>query len=368
MQPDHPAIGIPLDDLDTPALIIDVGAMERNIARIAAFCRQHGVAWRPHVKAHKSPEIARRELAAGAIGLTCAKLGEAEVMGAAGIHDLLIANQIVGSAKMSRLAALRGIADPIVAVDHVDQVHELNQAMQQAPRPLRVLVEVDIGLNRAGVSPGQPALDLARRIAECSQLQLVGIMGYEGHLLAVPDLFDKERRIRAAVGRLVETRDALRSAGLECPIVSAGGTGSFSVTAGCWGVTEVQAGGIIFMDAYYQRVCQVQGFEFALKLLTTVVSRPARDRAIIDAGRKSVHGELHRPLVVGREDMEIVQLSAEHGWLRLDPTAVDLRIGDRLELIPGYGDFTCVLHDEFYAVRNGRVEAVWPLSARGKIR
>jgi D-serine deaminase-like pyridoxal phosphate-dependent protein len=364
----HPLIGCPLSELDTPVLIVELDALERNIAHIAEICRQRGIQWRPHCKAHKSPEIARRQLASGAIGLTCAKLGEAEVMAAAGIRDLLVANQVVGPVKMRRLAALSRLADPIIAVDHPQQIDLLERAMTEAGTKVRVLVEVDLGLERAGVAPGEAALELARRVAQCRGLRFAGIMGYEGHLLTLPDLAEKQRRITAALSELVATRDLIQAAGLACGIVSAGGTGSYMFTAGFAGITELQAGGLIFMDAFYADDCQVREFEYALKVLTTVVSRPARHRAIVDAGRKSIHGEVHCPLVAGRDDIHVEQLSAEHGWLRLDDSATDLQIGDRLELIPGYGDFTCVLHDEFLAIRNGKVEAVWPLVARGRMR
>lgn len=361
-------IGCSVDDLDTPALCIDLDAFEANVAQISRVCRQHGVAWRPHAKGHKSVEIARRQLAAGAIGLTCAKLGEAEVFAAAGVRDLLIANQIVGPPKVARLVALREVADPIVAVDDIAQAEPISRAAH-ASRPIRALIELDLGLRRSGVLPGDPALELAKRISRLPGLTLAGILGYEGHLLTVEDSAEKEAKIRQAMAELVATRDLLLNHGLPCPIVSAGGTGSYSVTVACPGVTELQAGGLIFMDAFYRQRCQVREFQFALTLLTTIVSRPAPDRAIIDAGRKSQNAEVHRPFVLGHEhDIEVDQLSAEHGRLILGASAAHLRIGDRLRIVPGYGDFTSVLHDEFFVTQAGRLVDVWPLDARGKIR
>jgi D-serine deaminase-like pyridoxal phosphate-dependent protein len=365
----HPLIGCPVDQLDTPALCIDRAALDRNIQRVVAVCRQHGIDWRPHAKGHKSPHIATLQRGAGAIGVTCAKLGEAEVMSHAGIDDILIANQIVGPAKLRRLVELGPQRRPMVCVDHRDQVAALSEAA--AGTNVRLLLEVDIGLNRAGVAPGEPAVELARQVARSPGLELAGIMGYEGHLLALADPWEKQQRIRAALSQLVSTKHDLERAGLPCSIVSCGGTGSFSISVTCPGITEVQAGGLIFMDAFYRHACQVHDFEYALTVLTTVVSRPAADRAIIDAGRKSVHGEIHVPLVLGddgvpRDDVIVDRLSAEHGWLRLEPTAADLRIGERLVLIPGYGDLTCVLYDEFYVLRAGIVEEVWPLVARSR--
>jgi D-serine deaminase-like pyridoxal phosphate-dependent protein len=186
--------------------------------------------------------------------------------------------------------------------------------------------------------------------------------------LTVPDLDQKRRLIQEAMAVLVGTKQQLIDAGLPCDIVSAGGTGSCLITIECPGITELQAGGLIFMDAYYRHRCQVDCFDHSLKLITTVVSRPTNDRAIIDAGRKAHNAEIHNPIVVGRDDIRVTRLSAEHGQLELDATAQDLRIGDRLELIPGYSDFTCVLHNAFYAVRDRRVDAIWPLAGRGMLR
>ncbi len=330
--------------------------------------RRHGVAWRPHAKGHKVPAIAQRELAAGAIGITCAKLGEAEIMATAGITDLLIANIIVGAIKLARLVALRRYADPIVCVDHIDQVVPLSEAMSQAGLTLRTMIEVDIGLARVGVLPGRAALALAGQIVESPGLELAGVMGYEGHLLTVSDRHEKASAIRAALTSLTDTADSIRRAGLPCDIVSCGGTGSYLFAIEQPGITEIQAGGAIFMDAFYRNRCRIPDLQYALTVLTTVVSRPAPDRAIIDAGRKSLSMELSMPLVAGRDDIRVKGLSAEHGTLELGPTARDLKIGDRLELIPGYADLTTVFHEEIYAFRDGRLEVIWPIEARGKLR
>ncbi|MGD9645599.1 MAG: DSD1 family PLP-dependent enzyme [Pirellulales bacterium] len=361
-------IGHKLEDLDTPALCLDLEALDANIARMAAHTRAHQVDWRPHAKAHKCPQIAQRQVAAGAIGITCAKLGEAEVFAAAGVRDILIANQIVGPHKMTRLRALRAIADPIVCVDSADHVAALSRAFAETAEPLRVLIEINVGLNRAGTAAGEPVVELARQIVASPGLHLAGIMGYEGHLLNIPDVDEKRDRIRSALAVLPETKGLLERSGIDCEIVSAGGTGSYEITPICPGVTEVQAGGLVLMDAYYKNRCGVSGFQHALLVLTGVVSRPAPDRAVIDAGRKCVHGDLHKPLVVGRDDIEVARLTAEHGDLTLAESARDLQIGDRLLLVPGYSDFTCVLHDEFVVLRGGVVEAVWPLAARGKLK
>ena len=222
-----PALGAPLDAIETPCLVLDLDVFESNVETMSQFFRARGVGWRPHAKCYKSTDLARVVLDAGAIGLTCAKLGEAEVFAAAGVSDLLIANQLVGPAKLERLVALRKHADPMVIVDQREQVDALSAAAAGAGVKLRTLIEVDIGMQRCGVQPGAPALRLAESIEAAAGLELAGIMGYEGHLLTVPDPADKKRRIAAAIGELIDTRNALESAGLECGIVSAGGTGSY---------------------------------------------------------------------------------------------------------------------------------------------
>jgi D-serine deaminase-like pyridoxal phosphate-dependent protein len=363
---DLPARGATLDDLDTPCLLVHLDPFERNVAAMSALCRAHGKAWRPHAKGHKSPAIARKLVTAGAVGATCAKLGEAEVLAAAGIRDLLIANPLVGPIKLRRLVALCAIADPIAVADHSAQVAALSRAASAARTTLRILVEVDIGMRRCGVEPGAAAVPLARQVHASPGLVLAGIMGYEGHLLTIAEPGEKEAKIRAALGALVSTREALERAGLPCPIASAGGTGSYEIAARVDGITELQAGGGIFMDLMYRNLCHVTSLEFALTILATVTSRPAPDRAIIDAGRKTMNLELQMPEVRGRTGIRVRSLSAEHGVLELG-LGEDLAIGERLELLPGYGDFTTVLHDRFFAVRAGRLEAIWPIEARGRL-
>lgn len=360
--------GLPKSQLDTPALCVDLDAMENNIAILFDACQQRGLNWRPHAKCHKSQAVARKLLDAGAIGVTCAKLGEAEVLAAAGVTDLLIANLIVGPLKLERLAALRTVADPIVCVDHQDQLNPLAERMADEPEPIRVLVEVDIGLSRVGVAPGEATLQLARQIDAAKGVQLAGVMGYEGHLLTLPDPDEKQRRIAEALRLLVDQAELLRGDGLPCEIVSCGGTGSFFYSIEAEGITELQAGGAIFMDEFYRRECRVEQLQHALTVTTTVVSRPAEDRAIIDAGRKTMHGDFAAPRVVGRDDLTVTQLSAEHGALKVSPAGPGLKIGDRLEIIPGYSDMTCVLHDAFHAFRRDRLEAVWRLDGRGRLQ
>jgi D-serine deaminase-like pyridoxal phosphate-dependent protein len=367
-----PPLGTPADQLDTPALCLDLPALDANIRAVAALCASRGIQWRPHAKGHKSPDIARRLVDAGAIGLTCAKLGEAEVFAAGGIHDLLVANMIVGPRKVERLVALRRKADPIVCLDHLAQAEPIAAAMRAAGLSQRVLIELDLGMSRVGVAPGQPAVDLARQIVALPGLTLAGIMGWEGHLITIEDPAEKTAKISAAIGQLAQTRKLFDAAGLPCPIVSCGGSGSLPITVQQPGITEIQAGGVILMDSFYRRRCHIDQFRHALTLLVTVVSRPAPDRAVIDAGRKAMNVDIAPSLVMAddgtiREDITVERLSAEHGQLRLAPSAQSLAIGDRLTLIPGYSDLTTVLHNQFYVLDGGRLVDVWRLNARGRL-
>lgn len=366
----HAAVqpGCSIDDIDTPALCLDLDRLEENIAAVADECRAAGVAWRPHSKGHKSPQIAALELAAGALGITCAKLGEAEVMAAAGVRDILIANVIVGRQKLARLAALRRVADPIVCVDDRAQIDPLAEAFREQPHPLRVLIEVDIGLKRVGVPPGAAAVALARRIHESRGLALAGLMGYEGHLLTVADPEEKAASIQRSLDELAATRERLVQAGLPCDIVSCGGTGSLRYAIQHEGITEVQAGGAVFMDAYYRHTCQVAGLDYALLVAATVVSRPTPERAVIDAGRKTMNIELHAPLAFGRAGVRVKALNAEHGVLELDDSARDVQVGDRLYFVPGYCDLTTMLHDQYYVFRSGKLVDTWPIAARGRLQ
>ena len=361
-------IGAMKQSLDTPALCIDLDRMESNIRKMADFCRSHGVQWRPHEKCHKTPAIALQEIAAGAIGVTCAKVSEAEVMAAGGVRDILIANMIVGPRKLERVAALRRWADPIVACDHFAQVEPLAEICRSRGVEVRMLIEVNIGLDRVGVTPGRDLIELAQAIDRLKGVSLAGIMGYEGHLLQIADPAEKEQKIRENMALLVGCSEQIVKSGIRCDIVSAGGTGSYQYTVKCPGVTEVQAGGGIFMDPYYRVKCQVAELEYALTVLATVVSRPALDRAVLDSGRKTMNPDVAMPVVVGFDDAEVKRLSAEHCELKLGSQSRNLKIGDKVELVVGYGDFTTVLHDDFYGFRGDRLEVVWPIQGRGKLQ
>lgn len=354
-------------DIDTPALVIDLDRMERNIGTMATFFQGVAANLRPHVKTHKTPEIALRQIQAGAIGMTCAKVGEAEVMADAGIRDLLIANQIVGSPKIRRLMKVAKQADVMVAVDDPANVVELSEAAQQAHVTLRVLVEVDVGMNRCGVPPGELAVELAKQIDRAKGLVFRGVMGYEGHTVILPQKVVRTEAVRAAMKLLTDTAERIRTAGLPVEIVSGGGTGTYDITGAYPGVTEVQAGSYVLMDTTYRGVEGIGGvFDCALTLLTTVVSRPVWDRMIVDIGLKTATRDFGLPEVVGVDGLELLHLSEEHGTLRVRSKNVDLRPGDRIEVIPNHVCTTVNLHDRFYGVRDGKVEATWQIRGRGK--
>ncbi len=354
-------------DLDTPALLVELDTMERNIRRMAGTLRAAGVNWRPHTKGQKIPAIAHLEIAAGAIGVTCAKLGEAEVMAYAGINDILIANQIVGPQKIARLVNLLRHADVIVSVDSEKNVVALNDAATAKGVRLRVVIEVDVGMDRAGVEPGEGVVALARTIQRCPGLRFAGLMGWEGHAAAIADPEEKRRAIETAVGGLTESARLCRAAGIPVEIVSCGGTATYPVTARIPGVTEIQAGGGIFSDVYYRHAMGVD-HEYALTILATVVSRPTPTRIICDAGRKSMSGDSAAPEPLGVGKVSAVSLSAEHARIELVEPNRAIEVGDKLEFVVGYSDTTVFLHDEMYGVRDGKVETVWPVLGRGRLR
>jgi D-serine deaminase-like pyridoxal phosphate-dependent protein len=360
-------IGLPLRRLDTPALLLDLDAFEFNVARMASHLRERGMQWRPHAKAFKCPAIAHALQKAGAIGVTVAKVSEAEVMVAGGIHDILIAHLVVGRTKADRLAALQRRADVKVTVDHPDHIRPLSRAATRAGVEIGVLVDVDLGMKRTGVGSSADAVALAGQVADAAGLRFDGLMGYEGHTLVIADPAEKRAAIAGAIGRLVEARDAVQAAGLPCRIVSAGGSGSYQLTADLPGPTELQAGGGIFACRYYTEVCNVMGHRPSLSLYATVISRPYPDRAILDAGFKAMSDYRTPPVVVGEPTARVLGLSAEHATLEVEPES-PLKIGARVFVIPGYSDLTFVLHDRLIAHRQGSVEAVWDLLGRGKLQ
>jgi D-serine deaminase-like pyridoxal phosphate-dependent protein len=358
-------VGTSLASLDTPALYVDLDTLDANILVLSGLLAEHGVNWRPHAKAHKSPAIAHRLLAAGAIGITCAKLSEAEVYAAAGIRDILIANQVVGPLKARRLAELATEIDIISAVDSIEGATFLSDAAVTAGSQPRVLIEVDTGMARGGVAPGNPAVELAKQVVRLPNLRFAGLMSWEGHVLSIQDGSSREEAIRTAIGQLLATAEAIRAEGIPVEIVSCGGTGTVLTARGIAGITEVQAGGGIFGDAFYRQLDVP--VEPALFVKVTVTSRPTPTRMLFDAGRKTIDPSNLPPEVVDLEQVESVSLSAEHGTIRLTTPNDTVRVGDSLTLRVGYSDQAVHLHEQIHAVRNGTVVAIWPTLARGRL-
>ena len=360
-------IGRPVSEIVTPALTLDLDRFERNASAISGYLRDHGVGWRPHAKGHKSPILGLRQVELGAIGLTVAKVGEAEVMVEGGIRSILVVTQQATRERLDRVARLQRTAEVIIPVDDPRQVQLASEAALAAGVTIPIVIEVDIGMRRCGVAPGMASVMLAAQVAATPGLRFAGVFGYEGHLLRVWPADEKERQIREALGWLVSTAREIEAAGIPVPIVTAGGTGSYRISATVPGITELEAGGGCMMDLMYSEDCHVSGLEYALNVRTTVVSRPAPDRAIIDAGWKTMSNTQHVPQVIDRPGVILASLSAEHGTLHLGPDAAVLAIGDQVEFIPGYHDSTVFLHDVMYGTRSGVVTEVIPIAARGRL-
>jgi D-serine deaminase-like pyridoxal phosphate-dependent protein len=351
-----------LAEVPTPALIVDIGALDRNIARMAGFFAGGACRLRPHVKAHKTPAVARRQLAAGACsGLTCATLLEAEAV-AGFCDDLLIANEIVTADKCGRAASLAASRRVTVAVDSDEGLAALAAAARAAGTTLGVLVDLNVGQMRCGVLPGAPALALASRAARTPGIELRGVMGYEGHVQPLRDRAERTAQALRAMAALVDTAAQLRGAGLPCEIVSAGGTGTYDISGRVPGVTEIQAGSYVLMDTDYGDVGVP--FEQAFFVLGTIVSRPAADRCVADAGHKSTTKDHALPRVHGIEGAIVTSLNDEHATIAI-PTGCAIRVGDRVRLVPSHTDPTVNLHDVLYAFDGDRVVDVWPIAARG---
>lgn len=359
----HYAVGLHKHDLDTPALCLDISKLEQNIRKMAGHLKESGILLRPHAKTHKSPMIAWMQLRQGAVGITCAKLGEAEVLAQSGITDILIANQVIGKKKIERLMGLAAYTEVMTAVESLTHARELSDAAVKFGVTLRVIIEVDVGMGRCGVSTSEQALELARYICSLDGLKFEGIMGYEGHAVMITD--DQQRRETAetAMAKLTGVKDYLETMGFSVTIVSAGGTGTYRFTGKYQGVTEIQAGSYATMDMRYHDVGI--DFEHALSVTARVISCGG-DHAVTDAGLKSLTTEFGLPKLIYPSGWETDKLSEEHGALvRTDGES--LNRGNTVEFIPSHGCTTINLHDTYYVTRNDIVIACWPVTARGAV-
>ncbi len=363
-------IGMPLEAVDTPALLIDLDAFERNIQRMAGAVAGRPVKLRPHSKTHKCPVIALRQIAAGAVGVCCQKVSEAEALVNGGVGNVLVSNEIVGAPKIARLVALAKQAWVAVCVDHPRNVKDLSDAAITFGVRLPVLVEANVGANRCGVEPGEPVLALARQIAGSPGLRFAGLQAYHGAAQHLREHARREEAIAQAVEKIRGTVQLLEANGLTCEMISGAGTGTYAFEAASGIYNEIQAGSYIFMDVDYSKNLKADGsaggeFEHSLFVYATVMSHVTTERAVLDAGLKALAVDSGMPVVADIPDVEYVRATDEHGKLTLHDPGRALEVGTKVRLIPGHCDPTVNLYDWFVGYRNNRVEALWPIAGRG---
>lgn len=364
--------GMTLEQVDTPALVVDLDPFERNLEKMATLTRAAGVRLRSHAKTHKCAAVAQRQMALGAVGVCCQKTSEAEALVDAGVPDVLVSNQVVGTRKVGRLAELATRARVAVCVDHPDNVRALSEAAVAAEASLGVLVEVNVGAGRCGVEPGAPAVALAQQVAAAPGLRFDGLQAYHGSAQHIRDAGERAAAIAGAVAAASTTLEGLRAAGLACNTVAGAGTGSFRVESASGVYNELQCGSYAFMDADYARNLDADGeptreFEHSLFVLATVMSTARSGYVMVDAGLKALAFDAGPPTVREPAGASYARPSDEHGRIDLSETNVRLELGDRVRLVPGHCDPTVNLHDWYVAVRGGVVEEVWRVDARGAL-
>jgi len=362
-------------EIPTPALVLDLDRFEANVAKLAAFSRRSGRGLRPHAKTHKCPEIARRQKAAGALGVSAATVAEAEGLAAAGIRGLLLTSPIVEPLKIARMVELAGNdSELMLAVGHPREAELLAAAAEAAGVDVGVLVDVDVGDHRTGITPGEPALELAKLLGRSKRLRVRGVQAYAGSASHVVGFAAREKYSREVMAAAVETRRLLQSAGFDAAILSGGSTGTYDIDGALEGMTELQCGSYVFMDVDYRRIGGRDGavyadFQPSLKVLATVVSTTESDRSTIDAGTKSIDTTTgFAPLVEGRAEIVYKRAGDEFGIVTIDRNVVagstPPKIGERIEFIVPHCDPTVCLHDRIYACRGDKVEGIWPIVAR----
>jgi 3-hydroxy-D-aspartate aldolase len=371
---DIPALpGMNEADIQTPCLILDMDALERNVAKMGAYAKAHGVRHRSHGKMHKSVDVQKlQESLGGACGVCCQKVSEAEVFARGGIKDVLVSNQVRDPAKIDRLARLPKLgARTIVCVDDAANVADLSAAAQKHGTRIECLVEIDCGAGRCGVTTTQDVVHIAKLIEAAPGLKFSGIQAYQGAMQHMDKYDDRKAKLDIAIDMVRDAVQGLKAQGLECDIVGGGGTGSYNFEGISGVYNELQCGSYAFMDADYGRILDKDGkridqgeWENALFILTSVMSHAKEDKAIVDAGLKAQSVDSGLPVVFGRTDVKYLKCSDEHGVVE-DKGGV-LKVNDKLRLVPGHCDPTCNVHDWYVGVRNGKVEVVWPVSARGK--
>ena len=368
-----PAIpGMREDEIDTPALVIDLDAFEYNLDHMAALLAPTGVKLRAHAKTHKSPVIAHLQMARGAVGNCVQKVAEAEILAWGGVPDILVSNEVVGAAKLARLCALSRIAQVAVCADDASQVAAIEAAAEASGRRMTVLVEIDVGANRCGIAAGPDAVALAQRIAGSKHLIFGGIQAYHGSAQHKRTPAERRTLVGHAVDASRRTVEQLQQQGLLCPIVGGAGTGTFQIEAASGVYNEMQAGSYVFMDADYARNLDEAGapvstFRHALFVLGTVMSAVRPGLAVVDAGHKAVAVDSGLPTVWQRPEVRYTGASDEHGKLEFASETASPKLGEKLRLVPGHCDPTVDKFDWYVGVRGGRVECLWPVAARGGV-
>jgi D-serine deaminase-like pyridoxal phosphate-dependent protein len=360
----YPPVGTPKDQLPTPALLINLPALEFNLSLMSNYFLHKTTMLRPHFKSHKCPIIAMKQIEYGAIGITCAKLSEAEVLVNAGITDVLIANQVVDPGKITRMAKLARCCHIIVAVDQVENLIQIAGAAKKFGTTIHVVIEVDVGLHRSGVQPGEPALKLAKEAAKLSGIHFIGVLGYEGFTMFEVDRGARFKNSHNAMCALVSTSEMIRRSGIPVEIVSAGGTGTYDITGDIPGVTEVEAGSYVFMDTKYNQLGL--GFKQSLTLLSMVTSVQGPEKCIIDAGMKVLTSDNGLPEIITPGGLALSKLNEEHGIVLVDPEKAHPEVGTCLEIVPSHVCTTVNLHDRYYVVQDDKLVDIWEITGRGK--
>ncbi|KAJ5085139.1 hypothetical protein N7532_009910 [Penicillium argentinense] len=362
-----PKVGDRVEDLDTPSMIVDLDLMEANIQKLMNKLLPTGLNIRPHLKTTKSAILANKLAKAGAKGGCVAKISEAEAIAAAGFDDLLITCEIVGPVKVQRLVELYRKHPKIrIVVDSEVGASAINDALANSgiQKPITTLIDLDVGLHRTGVKPGEPALALARHVGGLKHLKLIGVQGYEGHLQHLHDYEDRKKQCLESMSTLVGTAEAFRQAGFPIEVVTTGGTGTAEFCASVPGVTELQPGSFIFMDVDYRNAVG-SFFSHSLVLLSTVISQQGPRAVTIDTGLKSLTTD--SGLAECKDSRyEYGVLGDEHGSLMWEEGSPALKVGDRVEMLPSHIDPTVNLHDFYYAHRNGVIQEIWPVDSRGQ--
>jgi D-serine deaminase-like pyridoxal phosphate-dependent protein len=352
-------IWVSVEELDTPALLVDLDLMDKNILKMADYLKPRKTKLRAHTKVHRIPFLAHKQLMAGAIGICCQKVSEAEVMVAAGVKDVIVTNQIVTPQKIKRLVSLAKGAKVSVPVDDANNARLISRIAGEEGVDVGVLVDVHMGSQRCGVEPGEPAVKLARAVSGLRGVRLEGLIGFEGHLSWIEPREKRRAEVEEIEAVLVKTKALIESSGIHVENISTGSTGTYDVTANNAEITELQAGTYVLMDGKYHK--HVPEFDCALTVLTTVISRPDDGRAITDGGLMSINTALGNPRVADRDDIEVLELHAENTVLKTKPQS-KIALGDKIELIPSYLDGTMNCHRQAYATRRGRVESIWNTS------